>query len=95
VPAANFWSVVVYDPQTRFELQTGQPLPSRNSKRDALEYNNDGTVDIVFGPEEPQTLASNWIQTVAGKGWFALIRLYGPLEPWFDQTWKPGDIEPV
>ena len=24
-----------------------------------------------------------------------LIRLYGPLEPWFDHTWKPGDIEPV
>lgn len=94
-PAADFWSVVVYDPQTRSELQTGQPLPSRNSKRDALDYNNDGSVDIVFGPEEPQTLASNWIQTVAGKGWFALIRLYGPLEPWFDHTWRPSDIEPV
>lgn len=94
-PAADFWSVVVYDPQTRSELQTGQPLPSRNSKRDALEYNADGSVDIVFGPEEPPSLASNWIQTVAGKGWFALIRLYGPLEPWFDRTWRPGDIEPA
>lgn len=93
-PAADFWSVVIYDPQTRSELQTGQPLPSRNSKRDALDYNDDGSVDIVFGPEEPPTLASNWIQTVPGKGWFALIRLYGPLEPWFDRTWKPGDIEP-
>lgn len=94
-PAADFWSVVIYDPQTRSELQTGQPLPSRNSKRDALECNDDGTVDVVFGPEEPQALASNWIQTVAGKGWFALLRLYGPLEPWFDHTWKPGDIEPL
>ena len=92
-PAADFWSVVVYDPQTRSELQSGQPLPSRNSKRDALVYNEDGSVDIVFGPEEPAELASNWIQTVAGKGWFALLRLYGPLEAWFDQTWRPGDIE--
>lgn len=94
-PAADFWSVVVYDPQTRSELQTGQRLPSRNSKRDALAYNADGTVDIVFGPEQPETLAQNWIQTVPGKGWFALLRLYGPLEPWFDRSWKPGDIEPI
>lgn len=92
-PAADFWSVVVYDPQTRSELQTGQPLPSRNSKRDALVYNDDGSVDIVFGPEAPDTLASNWVQTVAGKGWFVLLRLYGPLDSWFDGTWKPGDIE--
>lgn len=91
-PAADFWSVVVYDPQTRSELQTGQPLPSRNSKRDTLAYNEDGSVDIVFGPEEPATLATNWIQTVADKGWFVLLRLYGPLESWFDGSWKPGDI---
>lgn len=92
-PAADFWSVVVYDPQTRSELQTDQPLPSRNSKRDALVYNEDGSVDIVFGPQEPDALAQNWVQTVPGKGWFALFRLYGPLESWFDGTWKPGDIQ--
>ncbi|MGX5694916.1 DUF1254 domain-containing protein [Agromyces soli] len=92
-PAADFWSIVVYDPQTRSELQSGQPLPSRNSKRDSLVSNEDGSVDIVFGPEEPAELASNWIQTVPGKGWFVLLRLYGPLESWFDGSWKPGDIE--
>jgi hypothetical protein len=94
-PAADFWSVVVYDPQTRSELQTSQPLPSRNSKRDALVHNEDGSVDIVFGPEEPRSLAANWIQTVPAKGWFALLRLYGPLETWFDGSWKPADIEPT
>lgn len=94
VPAADFWSVVVYDPQTRSELQTGQLLPGRNSLRDTLEPNADGSVDIVFGPEQPQTLASNWVQTVAGKHWFVLLRLYGPLDPWFEQTWRPGDVEP-
>lgn len=95
VPAADFWSVVVYDPQTRSELQTGQPLPSRNNTRDALEFNEDGSVDLVFGPTEPARLAANWIQTVPGKGWFALFRLYGPLEPWFDGSWRPGDLEPT
>ena len=94
-PAADFWSVVVYDPQTRSELQTGQALPSRNSKRDALVYNDDGSVDIVFAPEAPTTNGENWVQTVRGKGWFILLRLYGPLESWFDRTWKPGDIQPT
>jgi len=95
VPAKNFWSVCVYDPQTRSELQTSQPYPSRNPVKDALEYNADGSVDLVFGPDRPDQLEHNWIQTVPGKGWFTALRLYGPLEPWFDQTWRPGDIEPT
>jgi hypothetical protein len=35
----------------------------------------------------------NWIQTIPGKGWNMLFRLYGPLEPWFDKTWKLNEIE--
>lgn len=95
VPAKDFWSVVVYDPQTRSELQTSQPFPGRNSQRDALRANDDGSVDIVFSPEAPAGLESNWIQTVRGKGWFTLLRLYGPMEAWFDRTWRPSDIERI
>ena len=94
-PAKDFWSIVVYDPQTRSELQTDQPFPSKNGTRDELQANDDGSIDLYFGPEPPSGLESNWIQTVPGKGWFTLLRLYGPLEPWFDQTWRPGEIEPV
>jgi len=93
VPAKNFWSVCVYDPQTRSMLQTDQPFPSRNNVRGDLEANSDGSVDLLFGPEPPAEKASNWIQTVPGKGWFVAIRLYGPLEEWFDRTWRPDDIE--
>ncbi len=92
-PAKDFWSVVVYDPQTRSELQTGQPYPSKNNKRDPLVYNDDGSVDLYFGPSAPDGKDANWIETVEGKGWFILLRLYGPLEPWFDQTWRPGQFE--
>jgi hypothetical protein len=95
VPAAAFWSVVVYDPQTRSELRTGQRFPSKNGIKDGLTVNADGSVDLLFGPDEPAEGASNWIQTVAGKGWFALLRLYSPLEPWFDKTWRPGEVEEV
>jgi hypothetical protein len=93
VPAKDFWSVVIYDPQTRSELQTSQPYPSKNNKRDDLIYNPDGSVDLYFGPEPPEGLERNWTHTVPGKGWFTILRLYGPLESWFDKTWQPGDIE--
>jgi hypothetical protein len=95
VPAENFWSICAYDTQTRSELQTSQTYPSRNSVRGELDYNSDGSVDILFGPEPPSSLQNNWIQTVPGKGFFVALRLYGPLEPWYDHSWKPGDIEPI
>ncbi len=93
VPARNFWSVVVYDPQTRSELQSGQPYPSKSSQTGEVVQNPDGSIDLYFGPKAPKGHESNWTQTVPGKGWFTLLRLYGPLEPWFDQTWRPGEFE--
>jgi hypothetical protein len=94
-PAKDFWSVVVYDPQTRSELQTSQTFPSKNNERDKLAVNKDGSVDLYFGPKAPKGKESNWVETVPEKGWFVLLRLYGPLEPWFDKTWKPGEFELV
>ncbi len=94
VPAKDFWSVVVYDPQTRSELQTDNLFPNKNNKRDKLVYNKDGSVDLYFGPKPPsKKLEINWIQTVPGKAWFTLFRLYGPLEPWFEKTWQLNDFE--
>jgi len=95
VPAKDFWSVVAYDPQTRSELQTSQPFPSKNSKRSNLTAKADGSLDLYFGPEAPAGKENNWIETVPGKGWFALLRLYGPLEPWFEKTWRPGEFEKI
>jgi hypothetical protein len=95
VPAKDFWSLVVYDTQTRSELQTDNPFPSLNNLRNALEANADGSVDIYFGPAAPKGKEQNWIQTVPGKSWFVILRLYGPLEPWFDKTWRPSEFELV
>jgi len=91
-PAKDFWSVCAYDPQTRSELQTSQPFPSKSNKRDKLIVNADGSVDLYYGPKAPAGKEANWTQTVPGKGWFVLLRLYGPLEPWFDKTWRPGEF---
>ena len=96
-PVEAFLSVVVYDPQTRSELQTGQPFPAKNNVRDedTLVYNDDGSLDLYFGPEAPAGWEANWIQTVPGKGWFSLLRLYSPTEAWFDREWLPGEFELV
>jgi hypothetical protein len=92
-PAEKFMSVVVYDSQTRSELQTSQPFPSKNNKRDKLIVNDDGSVALYFGPKAPGGKEANWIQTVPGKGWFCLLRLYSPTEAWYDKSWRPGEIE--
>jgi len=96
-PANKFISIVAYDPQTRSELQTGQPFPSYNNVRDKDKViaNDDGSVDLYFGPKAPAGKEANWIQTVPGKGWFCLLRLYDPVEAWYDKTWRPGEIELV
>jgi hypothetical protein len=89
----TFWSIVVYDPQTRSQLQTDEQFPSLGSQQRGLQTNSDGSVDVYFGPKAPTGKESNWVQTVPGKGWNTVLRLYGPLEPYFDKTWRPGEIE--
>ena len=93
MPAQDFWSAVLYDTQTRSELQTSQPFPSKNSRRDKLITNADGSVDRYFGPKAPAGKEANWMQNVPTKGWFTVLRLYGPLDPSFDKKWQPGEIE--
>jgi hypothetical protein len=95
IPAKRFWSLLVYDPQTRSMLQTDQRFPSMSSLRKGVVVNPDSSVDIWFGPEAPTGKETNWIQTLPGKGWWIMLRVYGPLDAWFDKTWKPGEIELV
>ena len=93
IPAKDFWSVIVYDNQTRGMLQTDQQFPSVSSHNNDMKINADGSVDVYFGPKAPAGYENNWVQTIPGKGWFVILRLYGPLEAWFNKTWRPGEIE--
>ncbi|MBI1283467.1 MAG: DUF1214 domain-containing protein [Thiobacillus sp.] len=93
IPVKTFWSVIVYDNQTRSMLQTDQKAPSVSSQDKGFRVNADGSVDVYFGPKAPASMENNWVQTIPGKGWFMILRLYGPLEPWFDRTWRPSEIE--
>jgi hypothetical protein len=93
VPVKDFWAVTLYDTQTRSQLQTGQPFPTIGSQTKGMTQNADGSYDVYFGPKAPEGKEGNWLQTVPGKSWFTILRMYGPLEPWINQTWRPGEIE--
>jgi hypothetical protein len=99
IPAAAFWSFTLYDNQTRSMLQTPQRFPRAGSQTypsPAAEADADGSTTIYFGPTQPEGVKrGNWIQTMPGKGWFTLLRLYSPLESFFDKTWRPSEIELV
>ncbi|MBI4962792.1 MAG: DUF1254 domain-containing protein [Desulfomonile tiedjei] len=94
IPAANFWSVTLYEVENASGLANGQPFPSKGS-RDKPLRNSDDSTDLYLGPQAPQGKEANWLATVPGKGYFAIIRLYGPTETAIYKSWKPGDIEMV
>lgn len=93
VPAKDFWALTIYDNQTRSMLQTNQQFPSVGSQTKGIKKNADGSYDIYFGPKPPKGYENNWLETIPGKGWFVALRVYGPLQPWIDQSWRPGEIE--
>lgn len=93
-PAKQFWSITVYNVPERATIRNEQRVSDRSSRQDLVE-NEDGSVDIHFGPTAPEGFEQNWISTVPGEAWFAYFRLYAPLEPYFDQSWPLPDIEQV
>jgi hypothetical protein len=95
VPAKDFWSFMVYSGQHRSILETDQKTGGVDSQSPDIKANEDGSYTVWFGPEAPKGQEGNWVQTVPGKSYNVLLRLYGPLEPWFDKAWKPGDFELV
>jgi hypothetical protein len=94
VPAANFWSLTLYEAENASGLANGQPFPSLGS-RDKPVQNADGSTDLYFGAKAPAGKEANWLATPPGRGYFAIIRLYGPTEAAIDKSWVPGDLEKV
>ena len=93
IPAKNFWALTVYDNQTRSLLPTDQKLAGIDSTLPGIRMNQDGGATIYFGLKAPVGQEKNWVQTVPGRGYNVVLRLYGPLEPWFNKSWRPGDFD--
>ncbi len=94
VPGRLFWSVTIYDNETRSEIATAQNKAALRSMFELKDQKGD-TVELYFGPKAPEGKENVWIQTIPGKGWFSYFRIYGPEAPAFDGSWKPGDFEEV
>lgn len=99
IPQENFWSLTVYDNMTRSMLDTPQHYPRAGSQdypSPAAEPDADGSTTVYFSPTKPSDVKpGNWIQTDPQKGWFVILRLYSPTEPFFSKEWRPSEIEPV
>jgi hypothetical protein len=95
IPQSRFWSVMLYDNQTRSMLQTGQAKPDVGSQSGTVVTNDDGTTDVYIGPTAPDGHEANWLQTAPGKGFFTILRLYSPEKAFFDKTWRPSEVEPI
>ena len=85
--------MTVYNTQTRSQLQTSQQFPTVGSQTEGIKLNNNGSCNVYFGPEAPEGYENNWLETVPGKSWLVIIRIYGPEEAWIKQTWRPGEVE--
>jgi hypothetical protein len=93
-PVKQFWSVTLYDVDTRSFIVTKELIADRSSRMDLVK-NADGSVDIYMGPKAPKGFEKNWIPTVPGRGWFTLFRFYAPTEAYFDKSWPLPAIELV
>ena len=91
-PAKQFWSLTVYDIDSRCLIDNPQRKADLSSRQE-LKKNPDGSVDLYFGPQAPEGMESNWVQTVPGRQWFSYFRLYAPTERYFDKSWKLDDLK--
>lgn len=92
-PAGQFWSVTIYDLETRRPVENATRVVDRSSRQTDLAKSADGSVDLYFGPKPAKGHEANSLITVPGRAWFPLLRLYGPQQPYFDRSWPLPDIE--
>jgi hypothetical protein len=95
VPAKNFWSVTIYDVDTRCLINNKEQIADRSSRQPDLVKSTDGSVDLYIGPKAPAGFEKNWIPIVPGKAWFCYFRLYAPTEAHFEKKWTLPDFEKV
>jgi hypothetical protein len=67
----------LHDFETRSQVQTDSNNAALSSYDD-LRHNNDGSVDLYFGPTAPEGYENNWVKTA---------------ETFFDKSWQLTDFE--
>ncbi len=100
VPAELFWSVVIYDTDTRTLIDNrAGPAGGKatlSSKNKALRKNADGSITMLLGPDPaPKGWEANHVQTIPGRGWFPYMRAYGATAGFFDDTYPFPTVKKV
>ncbi|MGO4173689.1 DUF1254 domain-containing protein [Bosea sp. TAF32] len=93
-PVKQYWSATVYDRETH-ALVKNMNRASLASISPGVQKNQDGSVDVIFGPLAPAGKETNWVPTDPNRKFELLFRLYGPEKPLFDKSWKLPDVERV
>ncbi|MCF6171201.1 MAG: DUF1214 domain-containing protein [Bacteroidales bacterium] len=94
-PAKTFWSVVVYDVNTRTMIINKSKNPMVSGRRNP-HLEADGSIIMHFSPEKPEGVEdNNWVQTNPKESWFTYLRFYGPTKEYFDETYPLQDIKLV
>ncbi len=95
MPVSQFWALIVYDTATYAFIYNPLSRVGRSSHdRPSMKLNDDGSVDLYFGPKAPAGLESNWIPT-QGKAPSPVMRFYGPTDALWNKTFKLPNVESV
>jgi hypothetical protein len=94
VPVSDFWAVTAYDLESASYIRN-MPKSSVDSNQKALKRNEDGSINVFFGPKTPKGQEANWIPTNKKRRFFLLFRCYGPQPGLFDGSFELNDIELV
>jgi len=88
----NIWAITVYDAKNRLIIRNDIRKADISSRTKGLQKNQDGSIDLYFGPKAPDGKESNWIQTNPGESFFMYMRFYGPLNAYKEQTWPMNKV---
>jgi hypothetical protein len=100
VPASLFWSLVIYDADTRCLIdnrnQDGKGKATVGSRTEGLRKNPDSSFYMLLGPGDPPTgWEANYVRTLPDRGWFPYMRAYGAGKEFFDDTYKLPTVNKV
>jgi hypothetical protein len=94
MPSCRYWSVIAYDVRTGLIVKNNQLWPSVHGNCKNLIVNEDGSVNVYFGPDFLPGKEYNYIQTSKGRVWYMIFRLYDLTDIASVKDWCPGEIEP-
>ncbi len=100
IEATMFWSLTIYDVETRVLLDNQGLKDGSDVTIDSMKHqpklNDDGSFVVMLGPDAaPKGWQSNYVRTLPGRGWFPYIRAYGAEPSFFDGTYQLPTIKRV